>query len=129
MDKKTFNQKTSEFILIVFVAFSFLECSSSNDGGNETPALDAKCAGIENGMTVEIASNHGHTMTVSKADIAAGTEKTYTIKGSSVHYQYITLYPDDFNLLKNNSSITVTSSAYEGGTDVMHWHSVLVSCE
>jgi len=129
MGRKTFFQKTAGALLVALSVYSLLGCSNSNDDGDETPTSDANCADIENGMSVSIANNHGHSITVSKADIAAGTEKTYTIKGSSVHYQYITLYPDDFNLLKNNSSITVTSSAYEGGTEVMHWHSVRVFCE
>jgi hypothetical protein len=129
MDRKTFIKKRAGAILIGLLVYSFLGCSSSNDGEDETPTPDANCAGIENGMAVSIASNHGHTLTVSKADIAAGTKKTFTIKGSALHHQNITLSADDFKLLKNNSSITVNSSATEGGIDVMHIHSVSVSCE
>lgn len=127
MDRKTFIQKTAGAILIGLTVCSFLGCSSSNDGEDKAPTPEATCKNTE--MTVSIANNHGHTLTVSNADIAAGTEKRYNIKGSANHTQYLTLYPDDFILLKNKASITVTSSATEGGIDVMHWHSIRVFCE
>lgn len=124
---KTFTPKITGAMLIALLVCSFLGCSSSNDGEDKTPTPDANCESPE--KISSVANNHGHTLIVSKADIAASTEKTYTIKGSANHTQYITISPNEFNMLKNNSTISVTSSASEAGIDIMHFHTVLVFCE
>jgi hypothetical protein len=124
MDRKTFIQKTAGAMLIALPAYSLLGCSSSDDGG-ETPTPDpngnADCTA--NGTAVSIGGNHGHTLAVSKADVTAGNEKTYTIQGSSLHNHSVTLTSANFTSLQGNSSISVTSSS-----DASHTHSVQVSC-
>lgn len=72
-----------------------------------------------------IATNHGHTLTISKADVEAGVEKTYDIKGSSPHTHSVTITAPMFEQLGGvnpDVSITVTSSA----TD--HSHSITITC-
>ncbi len=123
MDRKTFIQKTAGAMLVAIPAYSLLGCSSSDDGGGETPTPNGNADCAANGTAVSIGSNHGHTLTVSKADVTAGTEKTYTIQGSSPHDHSVTLSSANFTSLQSNSSISVTSSNGDS-----HTHSVQVSC-
>ncbi len=73
--------------------------------------------------TATIASNHGHAITVSAADITAGVDKTYNITGTSAHQHSVTISAAMFTMLKAGMSILVTSSV--GGA---HSHSVMVTC-
>lgn len=79
---------------------------------------------LANGTNSTISSNHGHTLTVSKEEVDAATEKTYSIQGTSAHNHEVTITTDQFASLKNNNqSITVSSTSSSG-----HSHSVTVSC-
>ncbi|MGB5666981.1 MAG: hypothetical protein WBM53_09035 [Maribacter sp.] len=124
MDRKTFIKKTAGAILVVIPAYSILGCSSSDDGGgnpNPDPNTTANC--LANGTAISIGTNHGHSLTVSKADVEAGTEKTYSIQGTSSHAHSVTLSAANFTALKSNTAISVTSTNGDS-----HTHSVSVSC-
>jgi len=124
MDRKTFIQKTAGAMLIAIPAYSLLGCSSSDDGGEDQipdPDVNADC--LDNGTAVAIGSNHGHSLTVSIADVQAGSSKTYSIQGTSDHDHMVSLSAANFNELKSSSSISVTSTNDDG-----HTHSVQVSC-
>lgn len=128
MDRKMFIKKTSAGILLAIPAISILSCSTSDDGDgspnpnpNPDPNPVANC--VENGTEVSIGANHGHSLTVSKEDVAAGSEKTYTLTTGNGHTHQVTLSASQFTTLKANNSITATSTN-QGG----HTHSVTVSC-
>jgi hypothetical protein len=74
-----------------------------------------------------IAANHPagmeHTLTVPPADVTAGTEKTYSIMGNSLHTHSITLTAANFTTLQGGGSVTVAST-----TGAAHTHMVTVSC-
>lgn len=125
MDRKMFIKKTSAGILFAIPAMSILSCSSSDDGGdpdpNPNPTPVANC--VKNGTMVSIGANHGHSLTVPKEDVSAGTAKTYTLTTGNGHTHEVTLSSDQFADLKANSSISAVSTN-DGG----HTHSVTVSC-
>lgn len=126
MDRKTFIRKTVGAMLIAIPAYSLLGCSGSDDDGsagnpNPNPNPQADC--LANGTSSNIGSNHGHTLTVSKADVEAGVAKTYSIQGSSGHNHNVTLSEGNFTSLMANNSISVSSTNDSG-----HAHSVTVSC-
>ncbi|MFD2788393.1 hypothetical protein KCTC52924_01394 [Arenibacter antarcticus] len=124
MDRKTFIQKTAGAVLITIPAYSLLGCSSSDNGtDNPDPDPDPKGDCLANGTKTAIGTNHGHTLTVSTADINAGVQKVYSIMGSSGHDHVVTLTAANFTALKSNSGISVTSTAGDG-----HTHTVSVSC-
>lgn len=85
----------------------------------ETSVVDCQA----NGTSVSIGSNHGHTLTVSTADVAAGTEKTYSIEGSGGHDHVVTITAAQFSTLQSNEGIQVTSS-----TSSSHMHTITVNC-
>jgi len=77
-----------------------------------------------NGATaVAISANHGHTLVVPTADVAAATAKTYPIKGTASHNHDVTLTPDHFAQLAAGATISVTST-----TAGSHTHVVKVIC-
>ena len=75
------------------------------------------------GATVTIGANHGHTLTVSMADVAAGTSRTYDIMGTSLHTHSVILTPAHFTMLAANQVVTVMSS--DGSA---HTHAITVRC-
>ncbi|HEX9827896.1 MAG TPA: hypothetical protein VGA80_14950 [Flavobacteriaceae bacterium] len=124
MKRKTFLKKTAGALLLAVPAYSLMDCSSSDDDSNNpnpNPNPSGNC--LQNGTNSSIGTNHGHTLTVSVADINAGTQKTYNIQGSATHPHEVTLTAADFNALSTNTSIVKTST-----TDDSHSHSVTVSC-
>jgi hypothetical protein len=95
-------------------------------------AVLAGCGGDEEGgdcamSTADIAANHGHTLTVSAADVTAGVDKTYDIAGSAGHSHNVTITAANFATLKAtaNASLMVTSTS--GGT-TPHTHVVTITC-
>ncbi len=124
MNRKTFIQKAAGAMLIAIPAYSLLGCSSSDDSEeNQNPDPDANADCLANGTAVSIGSNHGHSLTVSKADVESGAAKTYSIQGTSGHNHSVNLTAGNFTTLKSNASISITSSNDDG-----HTHSVQVSC-
>lgn len=131
MDRKTFIRTTSAGILLSFPAISLLSCSGSDDDMGTDPSFDppgdptgsANC--LENGTRSTISANHGHSLTVSKEDVSAGSPKTYTLSQASTdnHIHEVTISESQFNSLKNNNQITATSTDQAG-----HTHDVTVSC-
>lgn len=124
MNRKTFIKKSVGALLVAIPAYGLISCSG-DDTANGDPNLDpdqADC--LANGANAQsISSNHGHTLIVSKEDIEAGVEKSYSIQGSSGHGHDIVLSSSDFTKLKNKEQVVVESS--RGNS---HRHNVTVSC-
>ena len=78
---------------------------------------------LENGTRTRIESNHGHQLTVSSADVNAGVSRTYNIQGASDHPHTVTVSAADFDMLRANVSVTVTSTSNGG-----HTHLVNIVC-
>jgi len=72
--------------------------------------------------SVVISNNHGHSLFVPFTHVAYGTERQYSIQGTSAHRHFVTITPDMFAQLRANQPITVES----GG--VSHTHLVTVNC-
>lgn len=77
----------------------------------------------QNGTNATIGANHGHTLMVTSADVTAGADKTYNIRGTADHTHTVTITAAMFQMLQQNHAITTTSS-----TDALHDHSILVAC-
>jgi len=92
------------------------------DGGPAPDAAHATSCTM-NGTISTIGANHGHVLVVSKADVAAGTARTYDIRGTAGHTHSVTVTAAMFTQLKGNTTITTTSSV-----DAGHAHSITVMC-
>jgi hypothetical protein len=97
--------------------------AACTDAG-ESPAPDAggpSCTA--NGAAAAIGTNHGHTLAVSKEDVAAGADRTYQIQGSSGHGHTVAVTAAMFATLKGGGSVSATSS-----NDAGHTHAVTLTC-
>jgi hypothetical protein len=70
-----------------------------------------------------ISSNHGHVATVPASDVAAGTQKTYSIQGSSAHPHAITVTAAMFAMLQQNIAVVAMSTNVSN-----HFHNVTIRC-
>ncbi len=124
MNRKAFIKKTLGAAIIAVPAYALMSCSN-DDSTDVAPVEDPEASDclINGANATAISSNHGHTLSVSKEDIDAGTEKTYAIQGTSGHNHTIVVTAANFNTLKSEKRISIESSR-----DSSHRHNVTVSC-
>ena len=91
------------------------------DQGMADGAAQSSC--VTKGTAVAIGTNHGHALTVPKADVAARAQKSYNIKGSSSHPHTVVVTTADFTLLQAGTQVKKQSS-----TDASHAHDVTITC-
>lgn len=98
-------------------------CGGDDGGGADAPKAGRNCQ--TNGTTATISSNHGHVITVTANDVAAGADKSYDIMGTSGHTHTVMITGAQFQSLQSNAngSIMVTSSSNAG-----HTHDIVVLC-
>jgi len=125
MDRKQFIKSTIGALVAIPVV-SLLSCSSDDSSPITTPPpvsnppTQGDC--IANGTLTSISSNHGHSLTVSAADVQSGVQKNYSFTGGT-HNHNVTVSAANFMTLSNGSSVLVTSTSGDG-----HTHSVTISC-
>jgi hypothetical protein len=94
------------------------------DAAPDAPPIDAAPASCTaNGTAVIISANHGHTLVVSKADVIAGVDKTYDIRGSATHAHSATVMAAQFAQLQADMSASLTSTINSS-----HSHPISISC-
>ena len=98
-------------------------CGGSNSGA---PVTGGNC--LANGTHVTIGTNHGHVLAVSIADINAGVDKSYDIRGTADHTHTVTLTAADFASLKQNTGTNEESSTTPSAIYGTHFHAIAVSC-
>lgn len=98
-----------------------------NAAGGADPDGEGDVAESEDGLVTcrppVISANHGHSLVVPAADVAARVAKTYSIKGTSGHDHTVTITAAQFAQLGAGRAVTVPSSNASG-----HTHSVTVTC-
>jgi hypothetical protein len=107
------------------VAIWLQGCGGGSDygGGSPPPATGSSCGASGS----DISANHGHALTIAKADLDSMVDKVYALSASvDGHIHNVTFSVAQLAVLKGGSSVTVTSSttaaaAAYGGT---HSHSV-----
>jgi hypothetical protein len=92
-------------------------CGGDDDDGGGGGGGNGDCS-------ADITSNHGHSISVSAADVNAGVAKTYTLSTANGHTHEVLVSPANFSSLKGGSPVSVTSSDAGDG----HNHSVTITC-
>ncbi len=123
MDRKTFIRKTAGALLLAVLAYALLSCSSSSDDSIKQLPTSNNPDCQANGTISDIGNNHGHSVTVSKADVIAGVRKLYNFTGSSSHSHMWVCTEDMFTMLKSNAQVSNAT-----GTTENHRHPVTISC-
>lgn len=115
-----------EFLRSLFGATAgglVLAACGGDDGGMQADAAVSQASCTMNGTSVNIETNHGHVLMVSKEDVSAGAAKTYDITGTADHAHSVMVSAADFAKLAQNMSVHLTSTS--GGA---HTHGVLIMC-
>jgi len=94
-------------------------CGGDDGGGGTVDAPAAVCTT----PAAAIGTNHGHTITVSLADVNASADKTYDITGSGGHAHSLTVTAAQFLQIKGGTTLMITSTS-----GASHTHSVTVMC-
>ena len=111
-----------EFLTLVIGSAAAAAC-----GGSSAPGPSGNCAA--NGSASTIAQNTGHSLIVTKADIAAGVEKTYDIRGTDTsHTHSVTLTAADMLALQKNMQVNETSTFGNAPGAAPHNHLIQVIC-
>ena len=77
---------------------------------------------------ITITSNHGHTITISTADLDSTSSRTYSIAGTANHDHTITLSPTQLAQLKAGDQVVVTSTVTDAVPYGPHSHDVAINC-
>lgn len=96
-------------------------CGGGGGGSADAPGAVTSC--LQNGTNVTIASNHGHVLVVTQAEVQAGADKTYDIMGTALHTHSVTVTAAMFAKLASNMSVTTVST-----TGSNHTHNITVVC-
>ncbi len=91
-------------------------------GGDDGGPADAPAGGSCTTPTATIGSNHGHTLTVTKAEVTAAAAKSYDIMGTATHTHSVMVSAANFATLATGGTVTITSSSSG------HTHDVVVMC-
>ena len=94
--------------------------STEEDTTDETDTGDPICP---SGASGTVLMNHGHTLVIPAADVLAGVQKVYDIKGGANHSHTVTLTAADFTQLALGNQVDKTSSFLQA-----HDHVVLIAC-
>ena len=90
-------------------------------GGSDDDDSGGNC--VMSGASVNIGGNHGHSMSVTAAEVSAGVAKTYDIRGSADHTHSVTISAGAFAMLATNQSAMTISTTVDN-----HSHNIMVSC-
>lgn len=126
MNRKEFLRKALAMTGAGFAASRIAACGG--DGTGSTTGAAGTGGGNTNACATDapletISSNHGHTFTVSQADVEAGTLKTYDIQGTSGHTHSVTVSQGNFASLRAGNTVQLTST--NGGG---HSHGITIIC-
>lgn len=104
--------------LLTLTAFPLL-AACGGGGGTDAGRTDSGGASACSGI---VDDNHGHAVSVPRADVEAGGTYTYDIRGTASHTHTITLSPAEFAVIDDVGMVLVTS------TLAGHSHMVTIDC-
>ncbi|HUP56080.1 MAG TPA: hypothetical protein VM598_01415 [Bdellovibrionota bacterium] len=107
------------FLALPFAA-AFLSRFLAACGSTETTAT-----GCAAGLTATTSTgSHTHSIVITRAEIEAGVQKTYTTTVGNSHTHTVTVTAAQFSDLAANSDVVLTTS-----TDGAHDHQIALNCD
>lgn len=111
----TVNRKEFVVLLVSAAAAPMLPgCGGGDSSGG---------GGFTGGCRADISANHGHALSIPRADLDSTTARTYSIQGSADHAHSVTFSAAQLATLKAGQSVSVASTQAVG-----HEHTVTPSC-
>lgn len=87
-------------------------------GSDDPPVVPAAACG-----RFDFSANHGHTLSLSAADLDSTVARTFSVQGSAPHSHQVTLSPAQLAALKAGQSVVLTTTVAE-----LHSHDMSGSC-
>jgi hypothetical protein len=113
-------------LLILLMVLGAPSCG--DDPVNVKLSSCAQVGPLENIVDNHLPSGGDHELDVTGADVTAGVEKTYDIRGDNVgHTHTVTLTSAQFQSLRNGTGVTVKSSN-NGTVGIGHDHTIELTC-
>ena len=112
LDRREFTRQ-SVIALFSGVAITLTTTSCSSDGPTE-PTSYADAVG-------NVANNHGHTVTITGAQLLAGGEITLDVQGTSSHPHQVTLTAADVRTIRAGTRLSKDTTPSPSGS---HFHTV-----
>lgn len=112
---------TRREVLVGLAALAVVPSCGGGGGGTDAGRSDTGGGGGACGGIVD--DNHGHSISVPRADVEAGAPRSYDIMGSAGHSHTVMISAAQFGILNDVGSVIVTSSLSSG-----HSHQVTVNC-
>lgn len=106
------------------VVLLFQACGGGGGYGGVGAAPASTCGS----SGAQISGNHGHSLTIARADLDSMTDKVYSIMGAAQHDHTVTLTSAQLTQLKAGQSVTVTSTVANPPVIGPHSHDVTVTC-
>lgn len=100
-----------------------LEGCGGGGGDSSAPAQAPASVGSCGASGADISGNHGHALSMAKADLDSAVDLTFNIQAGADHNHTVTLTVAQLRSLKAGTTVVVTSS-----TTLGHAHSVSASC-
>jgi hypothetical protein len=108
----------------VLTAASACTDGDPGDEGGDAGPPDCNAKGARAQITAPTSPNHGHVLVIPVADITAGVDKTYDIRGSAPHNHQVTVTAADFATLASNGTPPgIVSTDFFG-----HTHTITLIC-
>jgi hypothetical protein len=86
----------------------------SGCGGDDDPSPSTPTPTTSGDFTGSISANHGHTATVSAAQVTAGGAVSLDIRGSATHPHTVALTADEVRMIGARTRVSKTSSSDDG---------------
>jgi hypothetical protein len=126
MREKRQTQDRREFTWSLMAAFSGVAVTISacgggggaGGGGGTSPTGGSPMPG--DGASGRISNNHGHSATITSAELADGGAVTLSIQGSGDHDHTVSLSSDEVGQVASGQRVSVRSSNDDG-----HFHEVI----
>jgi hypothetical protein len=109
--------------LVQLIGSGWVLTGCGGGGGDSAPAPPPAPPPPGGGCVATISDNHGHSLTISAADLNSTVSITYDIHGSADHTHSVTFTAAQLAQLKAGTAVAVTSS-----TAFAHDHRISEQC-
>jgi hypothetical protein len=107
-----------QFLETIAAGSVLLLLKACGGGGDSATAVPAALCGADGGA---ISGNHGHVLSIARADLDSMVAKAYSIRGSATHDHAVSLSAAELQELKAGKTVTVASSLAD-----LHVHAVTI---
>ena len=111
MDRREFSVQTT-LALLAGVTITISDCSGDDDSSPTAPTVTQDVSGT-------VATNHGHSVTITAAQLTAANAIALDIRGDATHPHSVSLTAEDVRRIAQRSQVTKDSTNDNGHLHVV----------